>query len=137
MKSRVVTGNSKRTIFVNDVFGNSQEMIRKVREKLSLEENSDDFLTDEIILAPLHADVAAGVSEDILSFVYSGNENQTELAKKGCLNNLCGSICHALASRVKDERFSAHRNIDWLKMSQTFYQIASCCEIQLKTAKAR
>ena len=134
MKSRAVTGNSKRAIFINDVFGSQQEMVSKVRETLSLEENTDDFLTDEIILAPLHTDVAAETSEYMMSFLYSGNEDKTKLARKNCMYNLCGSICHALASRVKDERFAAHRNIDWLEMSQTFYNIASCCEIQLRNA---
>lgn len=130
MKSRPIKSNGKRVAFIYDVFGGEKNLVNMVREKLEIPNDADGFLTDEIILAPLHIDVAMITSEDATALEDYKNPDVINC----CLYNLCGSICHALASRVKDDRFSARRTVDYLKAAQRFHSVAACCEMQLKKA---
>lgn len=124
MKSRPITGDTKRELFINDVFGNKEELIKLVRRHLAIENGEDGFLTDEIITAPLHIDVAIGLSEDVYSYIIAGDNDKAIKVRLSCLYRLCGSICHALASRVKNDRFAAYRDKDWLKASANFQYLA-------------
>ena len=128
MKSRPITGASKRNMFINDVFGSKEELIKLVRRHLAVENGDDGFLTDEIITADLHIDVAVGLSEDAYSFVIAADDDKALKARLSCLYRLCGSICHALASRAKNDRFTAYRDRDWLKASANFQYLAVMTE---------
>ena len=137
MKSRpIITKSSKRAMTINKVFGSEKEAIIKIRETLDLADDNN-FLTDEIILAPLHLDVAIVLAQDVMSFVDGKDLEKAETAKKVFLYRLCGSICHALSSRVKSDKYEAHRNIDWLKMSEDFQFVASQNEVNLKFARLK
>lgn len=124
MNARPITGNSKRNMFIYDVFGGRENLIKQVRETLDISNDFDGFLTDEIITADLHIDVAVGLSEDVYSYVIAGDNDKANKARLSCLYRLCGSICHALASRVKNDRFAAYRDKDWLKASANFQYLA-------------
>lgn len=124
MKSRPITGASKRNMFINDVFGSKEELIKLVRRHLAIENGDDGFLTDEIITADLHIDVAIGLSEDVYSYVIAGDNDKVMKARLSCLYRLCGSICHALASRVKNDKYAAYRDKDWLNASANFQFLA-------------
>lgn len=137
MKSKPITKESKRAMILNDVFGSHKEAVAKIREMLDLTNAEDDFLTDEIITAPLHVDVATKMSEECLDLIYSNDKNISEKAKKCFAYRLCGSICHALSSRVKNDKYAQHRDIDWLKMSKDFQFVAGSTEIHLKISKMK
>lgn len=124
MKSRPITGASKRNMFINDVFGSKEELIKLVRRHLAVENGDDGFLTDEIITADLHIDVAIGLSGDAYNFVIAADGNKALKARLSCLYRLCGSICHALSSRVRDDKYVAYRDRDWLKASANFQYLA-------------
>lgn len=136
MKSKPITKSSKRAMAINKVFGSKKEAIKKIRETLDLTDDTD-FLTDEIILAPLHLDVAIVLAQDVMSFVDGKDLEKAETAKKVFFYRLCGSICHALSSRVKSDKYESHRNIDWLKMSEDFQFVASQNEVNLKLARLK
>lgn len=136
MKSRPITKSSKRAVAINKVFGSKKEAIDKIRKTLDLTDDSD-FLTNEIILSPLHLDVAIVLAQDVMSFLDGKDLEKAETAKKVFFYRLCGSICHALSSRVKNDKYEAHRNIDWLKMSEDFQFVAAQCEINLKLARLK
>ena len=137
MKARFVTKESKRAMILNNVFGSQNKAIAKIREMLDLTNPEDDFLTDEIITAPLHFDVALKMSEGIIDLIESDNKDISDKAKKCFSYRLCGSICHALSSRVKNEKYANHRDIEWLKMSKDFQFIAGSTEIHLKISKMK
>lgn len=136
MNSIPITKSSKRAMTINKVFGSEKEAIIKIRETLDLIDDTD-FLTDEIILAPLHVDVAMALAEDVLVFLDGKDLEKSETAKKVFLYRLCGSICHALASRVKNDRYEHHSKINWLKMSEDFQFVAAQSEINLKLARMK
>lgn len=128
MKSRPITGASKRNMFINDVFGSKEELIKLVRRHLAVENGDDGFLTDEIITADLHIDVAVGLSGDAYRFVIAADDDKAQKARLSCLYRLCGSICHALSSRVKDDKYAAYRDRDWLKASANYQYLAVMTE---------
>lgn len=128
MRSRPITGKSKRNMFINDVFGGRENLIRQVRETLDIPDGADGFLTDEIITADLHIDVAAGLSEDVYSFLLSGDDTRAQQARKSCLFRLCGSICHALSSRVKSGKYPAYEGKNWLEASANFQYLGVMIE---------
>lgn len=136
MKSKPITKSSKRAVAINKVFGSKKEAIDKIRKTLDLT-NDSNFLTDEIILSPLHLDVAIVLAQDVMSFVDGKDLEKAETAKKVFFYRLCGSICHALSSRVKNDKYAQHRDIDWLKMSEDFHFVASTAEIHLKISKIK
>lgn len=136
MKSRPITKSSKRAVAINKVFGSKKEAIDKIRKTLDLTDDSD-FLTDEIILSPLHLDVAIVLAQDVMSFLDGKDLEKAETAKKVFFYRLCGSICHALSSKVKSDKYEQHRNIDWLKMSEDFQFVAAQSEINLKLARMK
>lgn len=128
MKSRPITGASKRNMFINDVFGSKEELIKLVRRHLAVENGDDGFLTDEIITADLHIDVAVGLSGDAYGYILTSSFDKSYKARLSCLYRLCGSICHALSSRVKDDKYAAYRDRDWLKASANYQYLAVMTE---------
>lgn len=135
MKSRPITGASKRNMFINDVFGSKEELIKQVREMLDIPDDADGFLTDEIITADLHIDVAVGLSVDAYGFVIAADDDKAQKARLSCLYRLCGSICHALSSRVKDDKYAAYRDRDWLKASANYQYLAVMTERSIFDAR--
>jgi hypothetical protein len=121
MKSHIVKGNAKSKLFREEFLGEENELIAKVRATLQID---DVLLPDSIILAPLHADTARMLSDDI--------NPQTSKIKatygnyKYCVfNHFIGAICHALSSRVKDKRYEAYRNTNWLELSREYHEKAN------------
>ena len=109
-----------------EVFGGEEAMISNVRAALKA---GPFFLTDGIILARLHSDIARRKSEDMEYMIYSGDEAIRENFRVYAFYNLLGSICHALASRSKSALFSSYADADWLKKSREYYQKADILEI--------
>lgn len=128
MKSRPITGASKRNMFINDVFGGKESLIKQVREMLDIPDDADGFLTNEIITADLHIDVAIGLSGDAYGYILTSGFDRAHSARLSCLYRLCGSICHALSSRVKDDKYAAYRDRDWLKASANYQYLAVMTE---------
>lgn len=109
-----------------EVFGGEEAMISNVRAALKAD---PFFLTDGIILARLHSDIARRKSEDMEYMIYSNDEDVRENFRTYAFCNLLGSICHALASRSKSALFSSYASADWLKKSREYYQKADILEI--------
>lgn len=117
-----------------NVFGGEEAMIANVRAALKTDPN---FLTDEIILAPLHSDVARKLSEDIEFLMYGVNEIDKENYRTIAFLNLLGSVCHGLASRAKDSKYSAYASTDWLGMSNDYFSKAAVIEIAQRRKNAK
>lgn len=109
-----------------EVFGGEESMIKNVRAALK---SDPFFLTDGIILARLHSDIARRHSEDMEFMMYGTSEEGKENFKTYAFLNLLGSICHALASRAKNPIYSVYTETDWLKKSQDYYSKAAVLEI--------
>lgn len=124
MKSHIMKFNADT--YRKEVFGGEDNMVKKVRSALKTD---DTFLTDGIILARLHSDIARHKSEDMEYMIYSSNETDRENFRGYAFCNLLGSICHALASRSKSALFSSYASIDWLKKSREYYSKADILEI--------
>lgn len=126
MKSHVMTYTYSFDDYRKNVFGGEEAMIANVRAALKTDPN---FLTDEIILAPLHSDVARKLSEDYEQAMYGTSNVNKESFRGYAFLNLLGSICHALNSRAKDPRYSAYAATDWLAKSQDYYSKATLLDI--------
>lgn len=109
-----------------EVFGGEEAMLKNVRAALKAD---PFFLTDGIILARLHSDIARRHSEDMEFMIYGNDEAQRENFRTYAFLNLLGSICHALASRSKSAVYSSYASTDWLKKSQEYYSKADILEI--------
>lgn len=121
MKAHIVKGDVKSKLFREEFLGEDKELIAKVRETLQADEI---LLPDDIILAPLHADTAEILSEEIdprKSKIKASNENY----KYVVYNHFIGAICHALSSRVRDKRYEAYRNTNWMEKSKEFHEKAN------------
>lgn len=117
-----------------EVFGGEEAMIKKVRAALKADPL---FITDGIILARLHSDIARRKLEDMEYMIYSSNETDRENFRRYAFGNLLGSICHALASRSKSALFSSYASIDWLKKSREYYSKADILEIAWRSGNGR
>ena len=117
-----------------EVFGGEEAMIKNVRAALKAD---SFFLTDGIILARLHSDIARRKSEDMEFMIYENDEVQRENFRTYAFLNLLGSICHALASRSKSALFSSYASIDWLKKSREYYSKADILEIAWRSGNGR
>lgn len=109
-----------------EVFGGEEAMIKNVRAALK---SDPFFLTDGIILARLHSDIARRHSEDMEYMMYGNDEVQREHFRTYAFLNLLGSICHALASRAKSAVFSSYASGKWLEKSQEYYSKAAVLEM--------
>lgn len=117
-----------------EVFGGEEAMIKNVRAALK---SDPFFLTDGIILARLHSDIARRHSEDMEYMMYDNDEVQRENFRTYAFLNLLGSICHALDSRSKSALFSSYASIDWLKKSREYYSKADILEIAWRSGNGR
>lgn len=75
----------------------------------------EEFVTDGIIIADLHSEVSG-----IMCCAETGKPLCSE-DKKRFILHLCGSICTALNSRVKNECFAKFRCVDWLACGTEFH----------------
>ena len=114
-----------------EVFGGEEAMLKNVRAALKAD---SFFLTDGIILARLHSDIARRKSEDMEFMIYGNDEVQREDFRTYAFFNLLGSICHALASRSKSAVYSSYASTDWLKKSQEYYSKADILEISWRNS---
>ena len=118
----------------NEVFGGEENMVTNVRNALKTD---CFFLTDGIILARLHSDIARRHSEDMEFMMYGTSEEDKENFKTYAFLNLLGSICHALNSRARNPRFSAYTETDWLKKSQDYYSKAAVLEMAWRNTNGK
>ena len=114
-----------------EVFGGEEAMLKNVRAALKAD---SFFLTDGIILARLHSDIARRHSEDMEFMIYGNDEVQREDFRTYAFFNLLGSICHALASRSNSAVYSSYASTDWLKKSQEYYSKADILEISWRNS---
>lgn len=113
MKSHIINQDVSSEMFRKEHFKSDNSLTKEVREAL----NADDILlTDGIILAPLHVDVAKELSADAI---------HTENFWTIWYLHFLGSICHALSSRVKDDKYAEYRNVNWLEKSAEYHAKAN------------
>ena len=74
-----------------------------------------EFVTDGIIIADLHSEVS-----ETMCCAETGKPLRSE-DKERFILHLCGSICTALNSRVKNECFAKYRSVDWLGCGAEFH----------------
>jgi hypothetical protein len=109
-----------------EVFGNDPDFVSDIRGELGTD---DKFLTDEIILAPLHADIARLHCSDHEFMLYSANENDVKEYKSYARLCLLGSICHALDSRARSPQFADYANAEWKDKSLRYWAKAAAFEL--------
>lgn len=100
-----------------DVLGDNY--IREVRSHIKCDKI---LLPSALITAQLHKDNANNQVSDLANDSHYA-EHKAEIRNIAILY-LCGSICHALASRVKAEAYKDYRDIDYIAKSKAFYDEA-------------
>lgn len=94
-------------------FDTDREFIEEVRNTGRFYDT--EFVTEFIILAGLHHEVA-----EVMCRAETGKPLCSE-DKERFILHLCGSICTALNSRVKNECFAKYRSVDWLGCGTEFH----------------
>ena len=115
-----------------EVFGGDENMVKNVRNALKAD---CFFLTDGIILARLHSDIARIHCEDMEFMMYGTSEEDKENFRTYAFLNLLGSICHALDSRAKVPKYAAYAETNWLEKSQSYYSKAAVLEMAWRSKK--
>ena len=94
-------------------FDTDKEFVEEVRNTGNF--HDENFVTEFIILAGLHAKTA-----ETICCAETGKPLRSE-DKERFILHLCGSICTALNSRVKNDCFAKYRSVDWLGCGAEFH----------------
>lgn len=100
------TLESKAKLSDKEIFGDN--FVTVAREKIGADKI---LLTDEMIKAKLHLDVAKKSMGKLLK-TEKYKDNETEI-REITIMYLCASICKALANRVKDIKFASYADVNY------------------------
>ena len=124
--TKAPTLEAKTKLTNEEVFG--KDFVSDVRGRISADKI---FLTDDIIKADLHLEVAIKQCGKLLrAKKYKDNENEI---REIAILFLCASICRALFSRAKDIKFKSYANGDYWQKFIDFQYLANNKKLKLMT----
>lgn len=125
--------DTANTEYRRKILGNDERVLKLVRKEIG--KNADEkFLTDEIILHPLHSGVAKEIAGNISD--YKDLRSNSRAYKDLFLYSLAGSICLALKSRAKRAEYTAYSDVDWHEVSQSFIKKSAAIKNKFKEVTA-
>lgn len=128
--TEIDTANTK---YRRKILGNDEKVLKLVRKEIG-NKADESFLTDEIILHPLHSGVAKSIAGNISD--YKDLRSNSRAYKDLFLYSLLGSICRALKSRAKRAEYAAYGDADWHEVSQSYINKAAEIKNKFKEVTA-
>jgi len=118
------TLESRTALTSEEILGDN--FVKIAREKIGAD---SILLTEEMISAELHLELVKKCMDKLLR-TEKYKENEIEI-RNISIEYLCASICKALASRVKNIKFSSYANIDYYQKHVNFLYKANNEKIRL------